>query len=63
MKVWASGNLGATWENHTVVWEKSAGYSSMVELEDGDIGIFYDRNNHSMLVFEAQSVSFATFKP
>ena len=63
MKVWSSSNLGATWTNHTVVWDQSAGYSSMVVLRSGDIGIFYDRNNHSMLVFEAQSVSFTTFTP
>jgi len=63
MKVWSSDNMGATWEDHTVVWKLSAGYSSMVVLNGtGDIGIFYDRNNHSMAIFEAQSVSFARFK-
>ena len=62
MKVWSSDNLGATWNTHMIVWNKSAGYSSMVILDNGDIGIFYDRNDHPMLVFEAQSVSFTTFK-
>ena len=63
LKVWSSGNLGATWQQHAVIWDKSAGYSSMAVMQDGKIGVFYDRNNHSMVVFEAQSVSFTTFAP
>ena len=63
LRVWSSSTNGTTWESHTVVWGKSAGYSSMVVLKDGSIGIFYDRNDHSMVVFEAQSVSWTTFAP
>ena len=55
--VWSSANLGATWEEHAVVWPKAAGYSSLAVLPGGRLGVFYDRNNHSMAVFEAQSVS------
>ena len=61
LRVWTSGNLGATWESHAVVWPGAAGYSSLVVLgnaSDADVGVFYDRNNHTMAVFEAQSVSF-----
>jgi len=61
LTVWSSSNLGTTWEVHTVVWGKSAGYSSMVALENGKIGVFYDRNDHTMAIFEAQSVSWTTF--
>ena len=46
-----------------MVWRKAAGYSSMTVLDDGRIGIFYDRNNHTMPIFEAQSVSWTTFAP
>ena len=63
LRVWSSSNLGATWESHAVVWPGAAGYSSLVVMgnaSDADIGIFYDRNNHTMAVFEAQSVSFTT---
>lgn len=64
LKVWSSGNLGATWEDHSLVWSRSAGYSCLVVMDyDGSLGIFYDRNNHSMIVFEAQSVSWATVAP
>merc|ERR1740121_372190 len=63
LKVWSSSDQGSTWEDHTVVWGKSAGYSSLTVLDDGNLGIFYDRNNHSMVVFEAQSVSWSVFSP
>jgi Ca2+-binding EF-hand superfamily protein len=53
--------FGEDWEDHTVVWKQAAGYSSMTVLDDGRVGIFYERNNHTMTVFEAQSVSWATF--
>lgn len=63
LKVWTSSNLGATWEEHAVVWRKAAGYSSLTVLADGNLGVFYDRNNHSMAIFEAQSVSWTTVAP
>lgn len=61
LTVWSSSNMGASWDEHTVLWDSAAGYSSMSVLHDGRIGVFYDRNNHTMLVFEAQSVSWTTF--
>ena len=61
--VWSSTNLGATWEKHATVWGKAAGYSSMVVQQDGQLGMFYDRNDHSMAIFEAQSVSYTTLSP
>lgn len=63
LKVWASSDLGATWQSHAVVWPGAAGYSSLVVMgnsSDAELGVYYDRNNHSMLIFEAQSVSFTT---
>ena len=63
LKVWSSTNLGATWESHAVVWGKAAGYSALTVMDDGQLGVFYDRNNHSMVVFEAQSVSWTTVAP
>ena len=63
LKVWSSNNFGATWEGHAVVWGKAAGYSSLAVMANGSLGVFYDRNNHSMAVFEAQSVSWTTIAP
>lgn len=60
LKVWSSTNGGTTWQDHAIVWGKAAGYSSLVVMPNGDLGVFYDRNNHSMAIFEAQSVSWTT---
>jgi sialidase-1 len=62
LKVWSSSDHGKTWQVHKEVWNNAAGYSSMVVMPGGDeLGVFYDRNNHTMIVFEAQSVSWTTF--
>lgn len=66
--MWSSANMGATWESHAVVWAGAAGYSSLVVIGNSSspqapLGVYYDRNNHTMAVFEAQSVSFTTIPP
>jgi len=69
LRIWSSNNMGNTWEEHATVWNEAAGYSAMIIMKQGlntdgqdaeDLGILYDRNNHTMVVFEAQSVSFTT---
>ena len=63
LTVWSSSDFGMTWTVHDKVWNSAAGYSSMVLMPGNDeLGIFYDRNNHTMIVFEAQSVSWTTIK-
>ena len=57
LRVWSSSNMGATWEHHAIVWEQAAGYSALSPVGD-EIGVLYDRNNHTMVVFEAQAVTF-----
>merc|ERR1712232_620759 len=66
LRVWSSSDHGHTWDHHATIWSKAAGYSSLVVMGDAPgakLGLLYDRNNHSMLVFEAQSVSFTTVDP
>ena len=59
-----STDNGQTWKHHHTVWKKSAGYSSMRVMPGTDeIGILYDRNNKTMIIFEAQSVSFTLIDP
>jgi sialidase-1 len=61
LRIWSSSNLGATWEHHTTVWEMAAGYSSLVVMgsaTNASLGLLYDRNNHTTVIFEAQGVSF-----
>lgn len=67
LRIWSSSNMGASWESHGVVWPEAAGYSALVVMRtditpasEWELGILYDRNNHTMVVFEAQSVSFTT---
>jgi len=59
--VWSSSDHGKSWNHHKTVWPKAAGYSALVVMGDETnpkLGVLYDRNNHTMIVFEAQSVSF-----
>jgi sialidase-1 len=61
MVVRASADGGRTWTIHRRVWASSAGYSSMVVLGEGadaPLGLLYDRNNVSMIIFEARGVTF-----
>jgi sialidase-1 len=63
LAVWSSSDHGQTWKLQTVVWPKGAGYSAMVVMGKGaeaKLGLLYERNNHTMVVFEAQSESFTT---
>lgn len=64
LMVWSSSNVGTSWEKHHMVWDNAAGYSALAVMTDNagnaTLGVLYDRNNHTMIVFEAQSVSFTT---
>jgi len=60
LRIWSSSDAGGSWQKHgDLIWKGSAGYSSIVVL-GADLGLLYDRNNHTMIIFEAQSVSFTT---
>ena len=65
MAIKQSTDNGTTWQETMTVWSKAAGYSSMVVMDPqdarSDIGLLYDRNNATMIIFEAQAVSFTTF--
>lgn len=78
MNVKVSTDGGHTWEQHSKIWGPGAGcdppcvpaasYSSMALLGPGaegveeGIGLFYMRNNISMIIFEGIA-SFTVFKP
>ena len=66
MVVKVSSDRGHSWALHKQVWPAAAGYSALAVLghdADAPLGLLYDRNNRSMLVFEAQGVSFTTMPP
>ena len=64
MVVKVSSDNGSSWSLHKQVWPKAAGYSALAVLgdaADAPLGLLYDRNDHSMVVFEAQGVTFTSF--
>ena len=66
MVVRESADDGRTWRVHERVWPASAGYSSMIVLgndTNAALGVLYDRNNVSMIIFEARGVTFTTVSP
>ena len=61
MVVHVSADGGHSWRVHKHVWPHSAGYSAMVVMgtdAKAPLGLLYDRNNVSMIVFEARGISF-----
>jgi sialidase-1 len=60
MTVWSSADVGQSWQVHRTVWKEAAGYSALTVMGNASnsaLGLLFDRNNHTMVVFEAQSVS------
>jgi sialidase-1 len=56
---------GKSWQPFREVWKNAAGYSALTLLgQPGDtnagIGILFDRNNKTMIVFEARGITFAS---
>ena len=64
LHVKSSADDGKTWMDLSAPWEGgSAGYSALAVLgdeADAPLGLLYDRNNHTMLIFEARGVTFTT---
>jgi len=58
MVVKVSHDDGRSWKRHAAVWPEAAGYSALAVLGDGSLGLLYDRNNRTMVVFEARGVTF-----
>jgi len=66
LNIWSSSDQGKTWGHHSTIWPKGAGYSALTVMGNGTaakLGLLYDRNDHTMVIFEAQSVSFTLIDP
>jgi len=68
MVIKVSADEGVSWTNHLHPWQGSAGYSALTVLGEANdrnapLGLLYDRNNVTMIVFEARGVTFMDFSP
>jgi sialidase-1 len=51
---------GATWSEGKTIYAGSAAYSSMTILENGDIGLFFEKNDYTENVFVSFSLEWLT---
>ena len=51
---------GATWSGGKTIYAGSAAYSSMTILENGDIGLFFEKNDYTENVFVSFSLEWLT---
>ena len=47
---------GVNWSNPKVIYEGEAAYSSLTQLSNGDIGIFYEADNYTSNIFKSLSI-------
>jgi sialidase-1 len=60
MTVRLSGDGGRSWPISRTVYAGSAAYSSLVELDDGSIGLLYERDGYSQITFERFTLDWLT---
>lgn len=51
MTVWMSRDDGRTWPKQKMIYSGAAGYSSLVVLTDGQVGMLYEKDNYKTISF------------
>ena len=51
-----SEDEGVNWSTPKVIYQGEAAYSSMTQLSNGDIGIFYEADNYTSNIFKSLSI-------
>ena len=51
-----SEDEGVNWSSPKVIYDGEAAYSSMTQLGNGDVGIFYEANNYTSNIFKSLSI-------
>ena len=51
-----SEDEGVNWSNPKVIYEGEAAYSSITQLNNGNVGIFYEANNYTSNIFKSLSI-------
>jgi len=44
------------WSSPKVIYEGEAAYSSMTQLSNGNVGIFYEADNYNSNIFKSLSI-------
>lgn len=52
LKIWISYNDGFNWEKSKIVYNGCAAYSNLVILQNGKIGVLYEKDRYRKIVFE-----------
>ena len=60
MTVRISYDEGRTWSNGKTIYQGSSAYSSLTILENGDIGLLFEKDNHTSNVFVSFSLQWLT---
>ena len=60
MTVRISYDEGKTWSEGKTIYAGSAAYSSLTVLENGDIGLFFEKDEYSQNVFTRFSLKWLT---
>lgn len=60
LSVRVSYDEGKTWTEGKTIYSESAAYSSMTILENGDIGLFFEKDNYTENVFVSFSLEWLT---
>lgn len=60
MTVRISYDEGLTWSEGKTIYPGSSAYSSLTKLENGDIGLFFEKDNHTQNVFVSFSLDWLT---
>lgn len=51
MTVWISQDDGKTWPEQRLIYTGGAGYSNLVVLSDGQVGLLYEKDNYKTISF------------
>ena len=51
-----SEDEGVNWSIPKVIYEGEAAYSSMTQLSNGNVGIFYEADNYTSNIFKSISI-------
>lgn len=52
LTIFVSFNMGKTWSHQYMVYNGSSSYSNMIKIDDDNIGIIYEQNRYTKIIFD-----------